>query len=318
LRRVLGEAEADGWTGVYVDFFGALSLPEVAERIERAYAGSLTGRAARWFDGVRRTLRPQLTAGAGPVSVKARLEPVTDTLADRLDLPLRVYEKFGTRVLVVFDEFQEIMAADTKSDAVLRAAIQHHGEAASYIFAGSHVGMMTALFTDRSRAFYAQAKPVPLPPLPPTACADFITNRFAATAKDIGGALGPLLDATEGHPQRTVLLAHAVWDRVEHGGVADAETFATAHAHLMTELSDEFRVLWTDLPSGQRRVLAAICDQARPYGRGAAGSRGGAVRSALLRLVERGDLVMDAAAVSGYRVVDPLLAAWVREQRARP
>lgn len=318
LRRVIGEAEADGWVGVYVDFFGVLTLSEVAERIERAYSASLTGRTARWFDGLRRSLRPTVSAGAGPVAATAHLDPVSSSLAERLDLPLRVHEKFGTRVLVVFDEFQEIMAADTKADAVLRASIQHHGEAASYIFAGSHVGMMTALFADRQRAFFAQTKPIPLPPLPAAECADFVAERFFSTGKDVGSALGPLLDATEGHPQRTVLLAHGVWEVTDAQEPADGSTLAHAHAQLLAELSDEFRVLWTDLPAGQRRVIAAAAEGTKPYGRGAAHSRGGAVRSSLLRLVERGDLVVDPNSRSGYRVVDPLLAAWIRRHRNMP
>ena len=315
LRRVIGEAEADGWTGVYVDFFGVLNLGEVAERIERAYSTSLTGAAARWFDGVRRTLRPTLTAGAGPVSASAQLLPTTSSLAERLDLPLRVHRKFGTRVLVVFDEFQEIVAAEGKADAILRAAIQHHGDAASYVFAGSHVGMMTALFTDRHRAFYAQAQPVVLVPLPADACAEFISTRFADTGKNVGEALGPLLDMTQGHPQRTVLVAHALWQELESGGTADAATLAAASDRLLTNLADEFRSLWTELPNGQRRVLAAVAQQQRPYARQSGGSRGGAVRSSLQRLIDRGDLIVDSDARSGYRVVDPLLAGWVREQR---
>jgi len=316
LRRVIGEAEADGLLGVYVDFFGVLSLPEVAERIERAYARSLTGGAARWFDGMRRTLRPTVTAGAGGVSATAHLEPATTSLAERLDLPLKMYEKFGKRVIVVFDEFQEILAADTNADAVLRASIQHHGEAASYIFAGSHVGMMTQLFADRRRAFYAQAQPVPLPPLPAPACAEFVASRFEATGKDVGTSLGPQLDATLGHPQRTVLLAHAVWRETPEGGRADEATTAAAHERLMAELGDEFRVVWTDLPAGQRRVLAALAQQEKPYGRGGAGSRGGAVRSSLARLIDRGDIQVADALPSGYRVVDPLLAAWIRSYRS--
>ena len=216
-------------SAVYVDFFGVLSLQEVAERIERAYTRSLTGGAARWFDGLRRTLRPTITAGAGGVSATAHLAPVTSSLAERLDLPLKMYEKFGKRVMMVFDEFQEVIAADSNADAVLRASIQHHGDAASYIFAGSHVGMMTSLFADRRRAFYAQAQPVPLPPLPASACVEFVSSRFEGTGKDVGTALGPMLDATLGHPQRTVLLAHAVWSETPDGGTADEATTAAAH-----------------------------------------------------------------------------------------
>ena len=97
-------------------------------------------------------------------------------------------------------------------DAVIRSEIQHHGDAASYVFAGSHVGMMRELFADRRRAFYGQAAPVQLAPLPPNEVAESIAARFAATGRDPGSALGPLLALAQGHPQRTMLFAHALWE----------------------------------------------------------------------------------------------------------
>ena len=316
LRRVLGEAQADGWTGVYVDFFGVLTLADVADRIERAYVAALTGPTARWFDGVRRTLRPTVSASAGGVRATAQLEPVQVALAERLDLPVRLYEKTYRRTLVVFDEFQEVLTADAKADAVLRASLQHHGEAASYVFAGSHVGMMNALFADRRRAFYAQARPVPLPPLRADDCAAFVAERFDRTGRDVGRALAPLLDVTAGHPQRTILVAHAVWELTEAGGVADEATFAAARDRVMEDLGDEFRTAWLALPSGQRRVLAAVAAGDRPYGASSVGgSRGGAVRSALDALVGRGDVVAAPGGSPRYRLVDPLLAAWVNRAR---
>jgi hypothetical protein len=316
LRRVIGEAEADGWTGVYVDFFGVLTLGDVADRVERAYLASLTGTLARWFDGVRRTLRPTVSASAGGVRATAHLEPVRAALAERLDLPLRLYERTGRRALVVFDEFQEVLTADAKADAVLRASLQHHGDAASYVFAGSHVGMMNALFGDRRRAFYAQARPVVLPPLAARDCADFVAARFDRTGKDVGRALGPLLDLTAGHPQRTILMAHAVWELTPVGGTADEATLTAARDRVLDDLSDEFRTLWLSLPSGQRRVLAAVAAGEAPYGAASVGgSRGGAVHAALQALVGRGDVVSTPGARPRYRLVDPLLGAWVGEAR---
>jgi hypothetical protein len=310
LRRVLGEAGGDGWTGVYVDFFGVLTLGDVADRVERAYALSLTGRAARWFDGVRAAFAPTVSAGVGPVRAGAQVRPPTPSLAERLDLPLRLFDRFGTRTLVVFDEFQEVLVADQAADSVIRASIQHHDEAASYIFAGSHVGMMTSLFGDRRRAFYAQARPVALPPLTAEDCAAFIADRFAETGKDPGSALRPLLSLAAGHPQRTILLAHAVWEATPPGATADEETFADARAAVGDELDDEFRTFWSALPAGQRRALVSVARGERPYGTtSVGGSRGGAVRSALQSLIERGDLVVDAD--GQHHLVDPLLADWI-------
>lgn len=315
LRRVMGEVLADGWQAVYVDFFGVLTLADVADRVERAYAASLVGGVARWFDGVRRTLRPTVSAGTGGVRATAHLEPVEVALAERLDLPLRLFERTGRRTLVLFDEFQEVLAADPGADGVLRASLQHHGDAASYVFAGSHVGMMQRLFGDRRRAFYAQARPVRLPPLEPADCAAFVAERFTTTGRDVGRALGPLLDLTAGHPQRTMLLAHAVWEQTPDGASADEDTFGRAHDQVMADLGDEFRTLWLSLPGGQRRVLTAVATGDRPYASSVGGSRGGAVHAALEALVGRGDLLDEPTARPRYRVVDPLLEAWVAQTR---
>jgi hypothetical protein len=45
------------------------------------------------------------------------------------------------------------------------------------------------------------------------------------------------------------------------------------------------------------------------------GSRGGAMKHAIGALSDRGELTVDAASSTGYRVVDPLLAYWVRAGR---
>lgn len=320
LRRVMSEAQDEGWEAVYVDFFGVVTLADVAERIERAYATALQGPAARWFDGIRRVLRPTLRATAPglPVGTELHLEPANTPLLDRLALPRKVYDKLGKRVLVVFDEFQGVLTAEANADALIRSEIQHHADAASYIFAGSQVGMMEALFADRRRAFYAQARPVELPLLPPAETAEFIAGRFAATGRDVGDALGPLLDHAGGHPQRTMLVAHALWDATPAGARAGEELVALAIDRVMSELVGEFSVVWSSLPGGQRRLLALVADDVdRPYSRSSSvgGSKGSAVRSGLAALVERGEIVKDATRHSGYRVVDPLLASWVRAGR---
>ncbi len=317
-RRVLGEISAQGWTGVYVDFFGVLTIGDIADRIDRAYAASLTGAMSRWFAGVRATLGP-VSARVGPTSATAAPTGGRSVgqaaLSDRLDLPLRIHERSGRRVLVVWDEFQEVLAAGNL-DAVLRASIQHHGEAASYLFAGSHPGMMNELFGDPRRAFYAQTIPVHLPPLAVEDCAEFVGDRFEATHRDIGDALPGLLAATGGHPQRTMMLAHAVWNRTTHGRRADEETLRAALDTTMTDLDAEFRVSWLALPASQRRALSAVSRDEPPYGVGSTGgSRGGTVRTALTSLIARGDVIV---AGGQHQVVDPLFARWVASGRTGP
>jgi hypothetical protein len=321
LRRVAEAARGEGLNAVYVDFFGVLTLADVAERIERAYGVALRGGLSGWFDSVRRTMRPTFRAGGGPVpaAVDVRLDPQAESpLLERLALPVRLFERRGVRTLVIFDEFQDLLAARDRADATIRSEIQHHGDAASYVFAGSHVGMMRELFADRRRAFYGQAGPVELPPLRPDDLGLNIDARFRATGRDVGAALGPLLDAAAGHPQRAMLLAHAVWDRTEPQGRATEETWTEAYDAVIREAGGELRAVWTSLSTGQRRVLASIGENTAPLysaSQGHGSSRGAAIAKAVRVLLDRGEVVEDPAAVTGHRVVDPLLVAWLREGR---
>jgi len=321
LARLVRDARDAGWAAVYVDFFGVLTLDDIARRIERAYATELQGRSATWFEGVRRMLRPTLRLGGGPIpaGIEVAVDPQAEPpLLERLALPAQLYERDGTRTLVVFDEFQDILATKERADAVVRSEIQHHGDAASYVFAGSHVGMMRELFSDRRRAFYGQAGPVDLPPLRPDDIAEYVADRFEASGKKIGAALGALLDASRGHPQRTMLLAHILWELTDDGEEVDEELWLSAYDEVMHQVRDELRAAWSALPTSQRRVLAAVAENregAYAAGRRQGGSRGGAVSTAIDALRDRGEIVEDADAVSGWRLVDPLLATWVNEGR---
>jgi uncharacterized protein len=322
---VLRDAEGEGWVTVYVNFFGVLTPDDIAERIDRAYGEQLRGRLASWFAGVRRVLRPTLRAGGGPLPASAEVtvdRPADATLLERLALPRRLHEARRTRVLVAFDEFQDVLAAGKRIDAVIRSEIEHHGDAASYIFSGSHVGMMRELFVDKRRAFYGQAGPVELGPLGLEDVAQFVSDRFAATGKDVGAALDPLLDVGAGHPQRTMLLAHWLWEHTKEGERADEETWARAYDRVMqVEVRDELREVWRSLPAGQRRVLVLVAEGRLPlFSREAEEQlglpRGGGLRNTVQALVDLGELTEDERTRSGYLVIDPLLARWVSEGRS--
>jgi hypothetical protein len=263
LLNRLGEAVGkEGWNAVYVDFFGVLTLADVSARVERAYATQLQGSVAAWFEGFRRRLRPSLRIGAEEgvsAEVDLALDPAAEPpLLERLSIPKRMFERTGTRTLVVFDEFQDVLTAADRADAVIRSEIQHHGDAASYVFAGSQLGMMRSLFADKRRALYGQARALDLSPLDPADVAEYVDRRFRDTNRDAGDAIGPLLDLTQGHPQRTMLLAHLLWERTAPGGRASEEQWLDAARRAMVEVQDELRAIWTGRSPGPGGVLPAV------------------------------------------------------------
>ena len=318
LRWVLENAEAGGTPAVYVNFYGILSLEDVAARLERGYQ-ALRGPLANWLAGALRTLRPTLSVPGAGVSVSPELDTeVARRLLALLDLPRRVFERGGERVLVAFDEFQEVLEPRLPVDGLIRSVIEHHTVEASYVFAGSHPGLMARLFGDRERPFYGQARPLGLDPLADEDLAEFIGRHFERTGRSPGHALGLLLDAVAGHPQRAMLLAHHLWERTGQGQEADETTFLTALEDVEEELREAFDPAWRGLGDGERRALAAVAASDGNPTRGQALEAVDLARTtaqeALVRLKDDGHLTIDAS--RRWRFVDPFFGRWIAGGRS--
>src|ERR1700691_3389701 len=123
LGKVRLEAEKRGMSAVYLDLYRALTIAEVARRIEEAYLRSLTGAARRAVTAIARGWRGKVVLTPGGIG--AELEPAGrrdhQRLADMLDLPKKVFQRSGARTLVVFDEFQDLLQIDSGIDGLLRS-----------------------------------------------------------------------------------------------------------------------------------------------------------------------------------------------------
>ena len=325
LGRLARDAERLGLHTVYVNFFGVLSLDDVGARIEESYRASLQGPLARWFAGAVRSWQPGARVGVPGASVEARLLPGAEGsrfLARLLDLPRDVFERTGVRTVVVFDEFQALLGADERVDGLVRSRIEQHRDEASYIFAGSHPGMMEELFGVQERPLYGQARPLRLGPLPDADLADFIGARLQEGGRDPGAALEPLLVLVRGHPQRAMLLAHHLWEHTPPGTVADEGTWGTTLDAVLAEQQEAFELTWGSLSANERRVLAAAA-WVGPHGAGSSfygkdtlarfKLTSGTARDVRRALVARGEL--EEPGEGPPRIVDPLLEAWVASGR---
>jgi hypothetical protein len=319
IRAALASAAREGAVAIEVNFLGCITAADVADRIERAYSAQLDGPLRRWFDAVLRTLQPSVSIAPAGVGIAAEPRPANRALIDRLALPARIQERSGRQSVIAFDEFQEVVRIDHALPGVFRATLEGNRHAAGYIFSGSHPGLMRELFSDRRHAFFAQAGPVELGPLPAEELADYVYARFEDGKRDPGEALGPLLDASEGHPQRAMLLAHYLYECVNAGATAGVEEWVSAERGARREAFGEIAVLWEACSAIERRVLKTIAQRTVPLmGKEAAQrfglTKSGAVQTAVDRLFAEGHLLRDGATRSGWRILDPFLGAWLRDQ----
>ena len=315
LRKTLADAEAGAMVPVLVDLYGVLSFADVTIRIERAYS-QLQGPIRRTIESILRTTGLGLSLGAPGISVKLQLEPRTDPLPALhalLDLPERVADRSGSRVLVALDEFQDI-AKVQDFDKLLRSHIQHQGESASYVFCGSEPGMMRELFDTKGRPLYGQAQPLRLGRLADADVALYIGERFARTKRSADRVLDALLATARGHPQRAMLLAHRLWDEVAPGTSADEDQWQAALARTRSQVAAEFDALWRGLETNEQRALRALAlFPDAPYGARALGAvdlKKSGAHYAVRSLLAKGELEEE----DGRTVfVDPLFELWLRD-----
>jgi hypothetical protein len=199
-------------------------------------------------------------------------------------------------------------------DGVFRSHLQHHVNV-SYLFAGSEPSLLQALFEDRARPLYGQAERVRLDRLDPGAAHDFVTGRFAETNKDAQEAASQLVYTADGHPQRLMLIAHYLWDRVRPGDAATLADLRSARDAAMRAVEPELRNLWGGLSANERRVLAALASRYSPYEREARVVMGLANRSSAARAVAglEGKTIVERVNGDGdgRHIVDPLFGRWI-------
>lgn len=321
LNQVCSEINGTGGGAVLVDLYGATTGFQMAAQIDRAYGSLPRGKLLRAADAVRRrggSFGFSAPVGGASVGVGGR-EAGETLLLDALSLPARIHEKTGIRLMVAFDEFQVVLKAGL--DGLIRSVIQHHGDGVTYVFCGSHPGMMRELFSNRGRPFYGQATPLEIGRLEREPLADYIAGLFEATGKDAGLGLGPLLDRVDGHPQRAMLMAHLLWNETAPGGEADEEGWNRAVAAAWPYLQEKFEVSWDDTSRIEAGVLETLAAGEQSLTGKRARSEfglpaGSAAPDAAKRLLDQGVLIRREE--GSLTIDDPLFAWWITAGRRWP
>lgn len=154
---------------VYVKLYGTGSREAFARKIAE---GVITN-AYRTVDRMRaalgslKELRPNLVlTPEGDVRLEIGRRVAARGLEEVLDLPERIAEKRGVRLVVAFDEFQEIGLLDgLELEKLMKAKFEEHKRTA-YVFAGSKRHLLHEIFTDEGRPLFKFARPMELDNIP--------------------------------------------------------------------------------------------------------------------------------------------------------
>jgi uncharacterized protein len=174
--------------------------------------------------------------------------------------------------------------------------------------------MMRELFDTRERPLFGQADPLTLAPLPIEATLTDLAGRFIDERLDPDEALGELVVFAAGHPQRTMLLAYLLADRLAAGAPGTPQTAAEVVDDELARTQPAHQTMWQQLSRSDRVVLAAVADGIGPSSRALAAEHGldrRTLSAAAERLADQGHLIRNPR---DSRLVDPLLAAWLRRR----
>jgi hypothetical protein len=316
LNAHVASMQSVGHRAVRLDFTNVTTVADAAARTAEAF-GALPPdprrSAKRWSSrlGVNVSI-PGVQISIAPRGNRPGADEARAALLELLDVPLGLHRAEGGTTVVCLDEFQDLLVADDALDGLVRSVIQHHGEAAAYVFAGSQPSLMRMLFSDRERPFYGQARPLELPPLPVEEAARDIIALLAANDLDAGNAVDELLAFTGGHPQRTLLLAHHLYNLLD-GGTPWAEASAQALELALAETHDAHQAVWDSLGRVERVVVASLASGGASTGSRVAEEHRIA-RSTLqdgLQRLERDERLVRRDDRGRPMLLDPLLAEWI-------
>jgi uncharacterized protein len=310
LKQLRAAAERKRMPSVLVDLSDVLSVTDVAMRLEQAYR-ALPGRLARVVGRELGSLGVSTPLGGFSFQRRGAPSDPIATVHSLLELPARIAERAGKRVLVILDEFQALIDLEGL-DGVFRSHLQHQVQV-SYVFCGSEPSLLRALFEDCSRPLYGQAEQIRLGRIAFDSAHDFIADRFTKAGKDSGAITPELVNLSELHPQRLMLLAHFLWEQLGDDP-ATISDLRLAYDSAMRAVDLELRYLWDGLSANERRVLAAVASGLSPYQAEARVMAGLASGSSAQRAVDAllGRATLERGDGDGLRILDPLFARWVR------
>jgi hypothetical protein len=233
-----------------------------------------------------------------------------------LALPDRLAEKRKSRLVLVFDEFQEIQRFPGAGlEKAMRSHFQTHRHV-SYLFAGSRQSALQDMASRERSPFYRFGRIVSLGPIPPKEFAPFLQTRFRRGGLGLSAEVADaILAATDDVPYNVQRLCHQLWTL--RAGKADRITeqdIGEAIAGILEQDAPHLSAAWDRLSLHQRQVLQAI---ARSGGRNVfaaeflASHRLGSHSSVQtsLRLLMKDQVLSKTH--GEYRFADPFLREWV-------
>ena len=248
------------------------------------------------------------TISTNPVTntLDVSFQPVVNSMV-MLEDAMELMEKVSTenkKLVVVFDEFQEILNIRKGLDKQLRSIMQVQ-QHLNYILLGSQESMMTDIFERKKSPFYHFGKLMRLNKIPYDDFREYISARLPIKEEDkLNRIVEEILSFTSLHPYYTQQLSAQVWEMVTYNNVIDG-VVGEAISKIVRTHDLDFERLWLNFNRTDRSIMLSLSKGANPLqNRQVATSTS---FSGIKRLMKAGYVIR----VEDYEIEDPFFREWI-------
>ena len=248
------------------------------------------------------------TISTNPVTntLDVSFQPVVNSMV-MLEDAMELMEKVSTenkKLVVVFDEFQEILNIRKGLDKQLRSIMQEQ-QHLNYILLGSQESMMTDIFERKKSPFYHFGKLMRLNKIPYDDFREYISSRLPIKEVDkLNRIVEEILSFTGLHPYYTQQLSAQVWEMVTYNNVIDG-VVGEAIGKIVRTHDLDFERLWLNFNRTDRSIMLSLSRGINPLqNRQVATSTS---FSGIKRLMKAGYVIR----VNDYEIEDPFCREWI-------
>lgn len=324
VKKVVSEIDNPEIKTVFLDIFQCKSEWEFYHAFATAIIKQTATKLEEWVEMAKTflsSISPKFTFGPDPMSdfsITFDWDKKDDSYIDILQLPEKIAQKRGTRLLVCLDEFQQMAEfADAVTFQKRLRSVWQHQQHVTYCMFGSKKHLMENMFNDQSMPFYKFGDLMFLKKIPTHEWVAFICAKFQETGKTITEPQArKICDATENLSSYVQQLSWIVWyksgETVTNGDINEAiddlleqnKVFFQREVEQLTELQLNFlRAMAAGVSNGFSRK-----DIIKKYR---------LESSANIQAIKKSLLKRDLIDVDGDKTTfnDSLFKLWLKRQR---
>ncbi len=241
------------YQAVIIDLFENNTIETITGKIFHDLAGNVSKASE---------LAKKVIKGIGTKSFGDSLELThpssTELLIQTLNL-IKSESQKGKKIIIAFDEFQEMEKIDPNLIKILRSQIQTH-QFITYIFTGSHQKLID-MFIDQDQPFYKFGKLVFLQKPDSKEIEQFLERKFISSQISISNEIiSTIITKTKNLPYYTFLLAHELWNnyQLENLNAIQMDTIEFVVDKIIRRYTKIYEEYWSNLTKHQRTALKII------------------------------------------------------------